>query len=358
MDIEYRNNCEFWSAFAYWWGRYELPKIKNLFYLSNLTNDTGFINIDTLPSLFQKKVINNNIVKDIILSHELQHFYYANYPRFPGDNTTSVLKNINWNLTTFGSNTATGYFVLNGAPAVVGGVAKNETRYLRQGAIIKFVPRAGYYFDTSNNMIPGTAPIGSNNSIYACVTTVYGNGTNNGTGNLDDGTGPVILNVKVPTGAVIAEVIPVFKNGFTSFYNEAITGLIKSFKNFGLTFDVEKQIWKIISSEDLNTSGQFSLTNQNNISGTGLDSSWLIRFEYNLDGYIVYYRGIEYTFESAGQTGFFFDDRVKVYDTKTGTVVNDQVTVLKTNRQPDSNFHWRKIVLGRFIKIVLAATAM
>ena len=283
------------------------------------------------------KVINDNIVKDIILSQELQHFYYANYPRFPGNNTASVLKNINWNLTTFGSNTATGYFVLNKTPAVIGGVAKNETRYLRQGAIIKFVPKAGYYFDTSNNMIPGTAPIGSNDNIYACVTTVYGNGTNNGIGNLDDGTGPVILNVKVPTGAVIAEVIPVFKNGFTSFYNDSITGLIKSFKNFGLTFDVEKQIWKIISSENLNTSGQFSLTNQNDISGTGIDASWLIRFEYNLDGYIVYYRGIEYTFESAGQTGFFFDDRIKVYDTKSGSIINDQVTVLKTNRQPDSN---------------------
>jgi hypothetical protein len=69
MDIEYRNNCEFWSAFAYWWGRYELPKIKNLFYLSNLTNDTGFINIDTLPSLFQKKVIASNFY-DYLLTEE------------------------------------------------------------------------------------------------------------------------------------------------------------------------------------------------------------------------------------------------------------------------------------------------
>lgn len=57
MDLDYRNNCEFWASYTYWWGRYELPKIKNLFYLPSLTKDTEFINIDILPSLFQKKVI-------------------------------------------------------------------------------------------------------------------------------------------------------------------------------------------------------------------------------------------------------------------------------------------------------------
>jgi hypothetical protein len=56
FDLDYRNNCEFWATYAYWWGRFELPKIKNLFYLPNVSKDSEFINIDTLPSLFQKTV--------------------------------------------------------------------------------------------------------------------------------------------------------------------------------------------------------------------------------------------------------------------------------------------------------------
>jgi hypothetical protein len=66
FDLEYRNNCEFWATYAYWWGRYELPKIKNLFYLSSLIKDSEFINIDTLPSLFQKKVIASNFYEYLL----------------------------------------------------------------------------------------------------------------------------------------------------------------------------------------------------------------------------------------------------------------------------------------------------
>ena len=66
FDLDYRNNCEFWATYAYWWGRYELPKIKNLFYLPSLLKDTEFINIDTLPSLFQKKVIASNFYEYLV----------------------------------------------------------------------------------------------------------------------------------------------------------------------------------------------------------------------------------------------------------------------------------------------------
>ena len=69
FDLDYRNNCEFWAAYSYWWGRYELPKIKNLFYLPSLSKDTEFINLDTLPSLFQKKVIASNF-NDYLLTQE------------------------------------------------------------------------------------------------------------------------------------------------------------------------------------------------------------------------------------------------------------------------------------------------
>jgi hypothetical protein len=69
FDLDYRNNCEFWATYAYWWGRFELPKIKNLFYLPNLSKDSEFINIDTLPSLFQKKVLASDF-NDYLMTQE------------------------------------------------------------------------------------------------------------------------------------------------------------------------------------------------------------------------------------------------------------------------------------------------
>lgn len=42
MDLDYRLNCEFWCSYSYWWGRYPLPKIKNLFYVP-IQNDSDYI---------------------------------------------------------------------------------------------------------------------------------------------------------------------------------------------------------------------------------------------------------------------------------------------------------------------------
>lgn len=276
------------------------------------------------------QIINQQVIEQVA-SKEMLHFYYANYPKY-------TLSNVTWNLSSVGSNEATGYFVLNSMPAQAGGAVKNNARYLRKGAIIKFRARTGFYFDANNNMIPGTPSSMSDRLyIYATITEVYGDGTNNGAGNFENGTGPVSLNIKVPTNAVIDTIYPVFKNAFTSFFTDRIVSLVQSFANFGLTYNVEFQTWEIIKEENLNPANTFSLANQRDTSGTGLDNSWLIRFAYSTDGYIVYYRGIEYVFHSVSETSFYYDSKLKIYDSKTGSVLNDQVRVLKTNSQPDNS---------------------
>jgi hypothetical protein len=50
----------------------------------------------------------------------------------------------------------------------------------------------------------------------------------------------------------------------------------------------------------------------------------------------VLYRGLQYVFESVLETNFYFDDRVKIYDPKTGLTINDQIKILKINSQADS----------------------
>lgn len=275
------------------------------------------------------KIINQDII-DKVTSKEMLHFYYADYPTYD-------LTNVGWTLSTVGSNEATGYFVSGVTPAQIGGVVKGNARYLRKGAIVKFRAPAGYHFDANNNLVAGAATTLSDHSyIYVTINEVYGDGTNNGVGNFATGVGPVSLNVKVPTGALIDKIYPVFKNAFTSFFVDNMVEKIQSFDNFGLTYNLDFQTWQIIDAENLDASDTFSLDNQKDTSGTGLDNSWLIRFAYTTDGYMVYYRGIEYVFHSVQETTFYYDNRLKIYDSKTGTVINDQVRILKTNSQPDS----------------------
>lgn len=276
------------------------------------------------------KAINQHVLEKVA-SKEMLHFYYANYPTFSVENFT-------WNLSSLGSNESTGYFITNQIPAQIAGAVRNNAKYLRKGSIVKFVPRTGYYFDASNNMVPGT-PVAPHDhmAVYATLTEVLGDGTNNGAGNLANGLGSVTLNVKIPTGAVVDIVYPVFKNAFTTFFTDTIAQLIQSQSDFGLTFGLNRQVWEVIKNENLNTSNSFGLVNQGNTSGTALDNSWLIRFVYTPDGYIVHYRGIEYVIHSVGETTFYYDQSTKIFDSKSGTTVNDQIKLLRTNSAPDSS---------------------
>ena len=68
MDVSCRYNCEFWPSFAYWWNKYSLPKIKNLFYVEHsFVSSEGkilydvFTNIKELPKLSQKIILQGNL---------------------------------------------------------------------------------------------------------------------------------------------------------------------------------------------------------------------------------------------------------------------------------------------------------
>lgn len=304
----------------------------NIFSEDGVIYRDNFVKNFKFDSTIAADIINiiNSQVITAVASKEMLHFYYANYPKY-------TIDNFSWSLSTVGSNEATGYFRLNARPAQLGGAVLTNAKYLRKGAIVRFRSKPGTYFDASNNIITGQ-PVTANDRtvLYATVMNVFGDGTNNGQGNFDNGTGPVSLNIKVPTDAIVDLIYPVFKNAFTSSFTDQLVQLIQSFANFGITYNLDFQTWEVIKEENLNAANTFSLANQRNTSGTGLDNSWLIRFSYTSNGYTVLYRGIEYVFHSVNETTFYYDDRVKVYDSKTGSVLNDQIRVLKTNSQPNS----------------------
>jgi len=205
--------------------------------------------------------------------------------------------------------------------------------YIKKGAILKFRPAINCHFDANNNMLPGPPlSLTDKMEIFAGVTDVSGRIFSQ----QSNGLGSVTLNVLVPNGAIVEKIYPVYKNSFSNTFVENIANLIKGYKNFGITYNSKYQTWRIISDQNLNISNNFSLDNEDDNSNSGKDSSWLIRFQFNGTNYTIFYRNIEYVFESAGQVSFYKDEKLRIYDPKSGQVINDQIVIFKTNSSPDA----------------------
>jgi len=259
-----------------------------------------------------------NTVAPLLTSKDMMHFYYANFPRYTPSNTQ-------WYQQTVSSNSSTGYFT-NSSNTIyqVGLGVSSNLKYITTGSLLRFNAGVGKYFDAQNNIQTGTAQYPSQNTyIWAKVATA-------------NAGQPLQLSQNLPSGAILDTIIPVFKTALPgNTFNSAMVNLLQSYQNIGMSYNTLTQSWQIIHPQDLNL-GTFSLTNQGDTSGAGLDASWLVAFAYNGIGYNIVYRGLQYVFQSATQTRFYFDPEVKVYDSKTGLTITDQVVVLKTNSQPDS----------------------
>jgi hypothetical protein len=281
----------------------------------------------------------SNRVQPILRNSLMQQFYFAKFPR-PSLTTLAV----SWHLSTAISNTTTGYFMNSlGNPVPVGPYTSDNKKYIVVSSLIKFEPPAGYYFDSNNRLKVGvpTKP-DEKLVIWASPTAIYIDGTNNGTGNLTNGTGPVVLNNYIPTGAVATEVIPIFVTDLTVAFESSMASQILLNRNFGIGYDSLGDItgsagsWYLITSTNLAQDAAFSQGAAGSTSGTNQDASWLVQFTTDGSTYTVSSRALEYFFGSVLQTRFFFYGDQQVYDSRTGTVIKDFVNVLKTNSRPDS----------------------
>lgn len=261
-----------------------------------------------------------NVITPVLAGPEIQQFYYANFR-----DTPLTVSNISWYPRASATGTSTGYFVNVGNTVQdLGQLNSNNLKYIVPGSLIKFSAGTGKYFNAQNVIKTGSVTYaGDREYIFATIVSAAA-------GNV------VRLSHDLPQGALISEIIPVFKNTLTDVtLKDAMVQLIQSYKNFGLRYDIPTQTWKIILPADLDTTSNFSLANQGNVASTNADASWILCFVYNGASYNFLYRSLEYIFESLAETRFHFDPRTKVYDSRTGLTIRDQVKVLKINSQPD-----------------------
>jgi hypothetical protein len=85
------------------------------------------------------------------------------------------------------------------------------------------------------------------------------------------------------------------------------------------------------------------------ISNQQLDASWLLLFTTDTELYTVTYKGVRYVFESDKEIRFYYDSSDKNYNTNTGKIIKDKITVLNINNAPGvltpmlDNVNWQVV---------------
>lgn len=202
---------------------------------------------------------------------------------------------------------------------------------------IKVLPERLYFAPNGTIVASDVVQEGYADIKWTSVATVVGDGTNNGIGDLLSGLGPVELNQYLPTTAKLSVIYPKLVSTISNDLMSQMIVLIQNYRNFGLRYDYNARLWKIITDANLNENGSFSLTNAGDNTGTGLDASWLIKLTNDGVRYTVTSRELRYVFGSALEHRFYFESSDKIYDYKSGTVVKDNVKINRTNLKPESD---------------------
>lgn len=288
----------------------------------------GFLTL-TINNISDIIAFFNNTLASVLAENKANQYYIQNYPRYTISGPTY------WQTSSVGATSESGYlFNISGSinePISLGTFTTTNAKYVTTGAILKFTPPAGFYFDVNNRLVAGIAPNTSQTYLWTTVLNVIGDGSNNGEGGFANGTGPVTLNGYVPSGAILTQVIPVFENSLPAdIINDCVIRMDLQ-QPFTLVFNNERTIneerWAIRPITETN---------------------YFVKFDpvTNANRYNITYKSLTYYFGSVADTRFTFAKDELVYDPFTGKIIQDFINVLQVNTQPTSSQS-----LGKDIKV-------
>jgi hypothetical protein len=278
-----------------------------------------------------------------LASTGVYNFYFTNYPKIFFTDNNTVWKDVS---TSNGS--STGYFLSNIDNRLLktGSFSTSSLKYITSGALVRFKAPDGFHFmiDTvsdhtgypAGTLMPGPANHkGSRDFIWTKVVSVQGDGTNAGRGALDNGTGPVRFSDKIPDGSIAERIVPKFVQDIPQSFETQIVNRIAEGFDFGIRYDDNTASWVLVEEQNLNLINDFSLGSAGDTSNNSLDSSWFIAFVKRPDRYDVRIRKLDYVFGSIEQNRFYFDNNDRAYNSRTGMVMQDTVSVLGINTKDD-----------------------
>ena len=270
-----------------------------------------------------------NTITPLLQEEEILNYYFDRFPRIL---TTDL--NATWSQLSTETNQSTGIILdIDRLPYTVSSFASNQLRFVKPGSLVKFTAPEGEYFNTfdDNQYVTDATLPGAVSNLWAKVVTVNNDGTNT------DNSGGILVNEIIPNGAFITVIIPRMPNALTDEIKTQVINQIFSNNPFGIRFDRNSGEWKVINENNIDLYGAFSTSKTGDNSNQQQDSSWIFRFITDGEQYTVTRRNLRYIFESIKQCRFYKDESNKIYDTKTGKVIEDQIRFLNVNRKPDSN---------------------
>lgn len=274
-----------------------------------------------------------NKIEPVFTSTDVYNFYFTKF-----DKVLFVDDNVVWQSLSSGINDSTGYFknIIDNSLLGVGSFSTSSLKYVFTNALMKFIPPTGKAFKNGQIVDINDSDLDQRKYIWTKVISVVGDGTNAGKGALPSGLGPITFSDTVPSGSIARRIVPKFINNLPVGIEQEIISQLTENQNFGLRYDYTTASWKLIISPNLDLVTPFGLGKAGDNTRNNLDSSWLIAFVRRADQYIVRIRGIDYVFGSLQQNRFYIDVNKKVYDSRTGQVVRDEVKVLGINSGADS----------------------
>jgi hypothetical protein len=341
---------------------FELSDVSGKYSSTNIFGDDGILSKNTTSTSFTFSFSGQNAIwsaiqkqlNPVVASPELRSFYLDAYRTYEPIIISGQL-NYSWHLSQNVAGQSRGYFkgAIDGTsvyPVALGPTYSNSvypSYYITSGSMIKFIAPLSYYGDTQYFLPDGslttTKSFNASEYMWGTIEQIIGTGSNNGLGNLSDGTGPVIFANSVPNGAIPVEIVPPFPATLDYTLESNIVNLCSNNTTFGLTIDPSTRHWKFIFNSNLDTTYDPSNISKmfdhvGDVSGTHLDASWLILFKWQptSNNYCVTTKTTQYIFQSENQTGFYIDTSKNNFDYINNSVVRDKITVLSVNQDPNS----------------------
>lgn len=265
-------------------------------------------------------------LEPVISSDTMRNFYLSEFQR------ELINKGeITWRGLTSATNRYTGQMLTDGLPLNLGTYADNNMSFVESGALCKFVPPTGKYYDQENRLVDSQT-LGTKTYLWTKVLGVNTYATDQSV----EGQEATISDY-VPDGSSLVEIVPLYSNTINNDTKTQIIDRAFAQQDFALRYDSDGREWRIITSENVNVRDPFSLDRAGDLTGQNLDASWLVNFKTDGDQYTVTHRNLRYVFESANEIRFFFDNADQIYDPETGRVVRDRITVLNVNNQSEED---------------------
>jgi len=287
-----------------------------------IDTDDGYLNFTFSSTNDIAAFLTQNIAK-VLQGHRVLQHYVQHYARYDLKESlgVSTFTPVLWHQTSISSLEATGYFRTVNGSIPLGSYSSSTSRFITPGAMIKFTAPSGQYFNDRRRLVSGIPTTPESTYFWATVLGVVTDGYNNGLGNLASGRGPVTLNTSVPEGAIASVVIPAFGNTIpNTVLQECIAKAVLN-QSFSLSFN----------NSLLATQTRWSVTDY------PIDD-YVLRFQsVGSDRYLVTYKSVAYYFGSVREIRFTFDSDKVVYDPSSGKLLQDHITILKTNSQPNSS---------------------